>query len=129
MLAEAERGMLVHCCCFVVNLVGGDTAARLLDALHALCQVTLSAVWETTPGDFTHSAPQIPASTEVRLFFFFFFFSFFLLLGRCFDIPVEIVCLCSTFVAVTLPERADQLRVGFMFRSEFGSADVCERCC
>lgn len=51
-LAEAERGMLVHCCCFVVNLVRGDTAARLLDALHALCQVTPSAVWETYSGRF-----------------------------------------------------------------------------
>lgn len=28
-LAEAERGMLVHCCCFVVNLVRGYAAARL----------------------------------------------------------------------------------------------------
>ncbi|CAJ1076095.1 LOW QUALITY PROTEIN: transcription factor MafK [Xyrichtys novacula] len=32
--------MLVHCCCFVVNLVRGYTAARLRDALYQLCQVS-----------------------------------------------------------------------------------------
>ena len=132
-LAEAERGMLVHCCCFVVNLVRGDTAARLLDALHALCQVTPSAVWETYSGRFyafRSTDTRVHRGEVVFLFFFFPFFFFFLIMsGRCFDIPAEIVLLCWTFVAVTLPERADQLRVGFMFRSEFGSAGVCERCC
>lgn len=36
-LAEAERGMLVHCCCFVVNLVRGYRAARL-PPFYQLCQ-------------------------------------------------------------------------------------------
>ncbi|XP_062294393.1 transcription factor MafK [Scomber scombrus] len=48
--------MLVHCCCFVVNLVRGYTAARLLlDAFYQLCQVTPSLVSETYSVSFTHS--------------------------------------------------------------------------
>ncbi|CAK6972438.1 Transcription factor MafK [Scomber scombrus] len=48
--------MLVHCCCFVVNLVRGYTAARLLlDAFYQLCQVTPSLVSETYSASFTHS--------------------------------------------------------------------------
>lgn len=31
-LAEAESGMLIHCCCFVVNLVQRNISLRLQDA-------------------------------------------------------------------------------------------------
>ncbi|TMS15188.1 Transcription factor MafK [Larimichthys crocea] len=52
--------MLVHCCCFVVNLVRGYTAARLLDALHQLGQVTWSPGLENySTTSFTHSGPHI----------------------------------------------------------------------
>ncbi|XP_023269725.1 transcription factor MafK [Seriola lalandi dorsalis] len=57
--------MLVHCCCFVVNLVRGYTAARPLDALHQLCQVTaspLSGPYSAT--FFTHSGPVRPQSVS-----------------------------------------------------------------
>lgn len=81
-LAEAERGMLVHCCCFVVNLVRGYTAARLLDALHQLGQVTWSPGLENySTTSFTHSGPHIYPRPQrwacVFVCFFFFFSSFF----------------------------------------------------
>jgi len=31
-LAEAQSGMLIHCCCFVVNLVQRNISLRLQDA-------------------------------------------------------------------------------------------------
>lgn len=74
--------MLVHCCCFVVNLVRGYTAARLLDALHQLGQVTWSPGLENYSNKFyAFRSTYISASTEVSLcfcmFFLFFFFFFF----------------------------------------------------
>lgn len=83
MLAEAERGMLVHCCCFVVNLVRGYTAARPLDALHQLCQVTSSPVSETYSDTF-----YAFWSTDIRVhrgevvFFFYFYLYFFVFFGE-----------------------------------------------
>lgn len=77
MLAEAERGMLVHCCCFVVNLVRGYAAARLCWTLfYQVCQLASPVVEETYFDSFTHSGPQISESTEVRLYFFFIIYFF-----------------------------------------------------
>ncbi|XP_042249564.1 transcription factor MafK [Thunnus albacares] len=60
--------MLVHCCCFVVNLVRGYTAARLLDAFYQLCQVTSSPVSETYSASFYafrfHRHPQSVSSAR-----------------------------------------------------------------
>lgn len=76
-LAEAERGMLVHCCCFVVNLVRGYAAARLCWTLfYQVCQLASPVVEETYFDSFTHSGPQISESTEVRLYFFFIIYFF-----------------------------------------------------
>ncbi|XP_046893467.1 transcription factor MafK [Hypomesus transpacificus] len=48
MLSEAKRGMLLHCCCFVVNSEGGYIAVRLLDTFDNSRQVTSNHYWKAT---------------------------------------------------------------------------------
>ncbi|KAF7225699.1 transcription factor MafK isoform X1 [Nothobranchius furzeri] len=56
-LAEAERGMLVHCCCFVVYLVRGSTAAPSgTDA------VRIHHRLKASPAGFTPSVYKHPRS-------------------------------------------------------------------
>lgn len=63
-LAEAERGMLVHCCCFVVNLVRGYSAARQAGLFYSKCvKVTSSAESETCAPPLL----RIPGSTDIRV--------------------------------------------------------------
>lgn len=96
-LAEAERGMLVHCCCFVVNLVRGYTAARLVDAFYQLCQVTSSRESGTYSASFYASRHRYPRSRgEVVVFFGKMFWHSFLNCSSSHgDIFGMQTCLCS----------------------------------
>lgn len=85
MLAEAERGMLVHCCCFVVNLVRGYTAARPLDAVYRLGQLSSPPVSETYPARFyAFRSPDIRVRRGELLRFIHLFVQFW---ESRFDVP------------------------------------------
>ena len=77
-LAEAERGMLVHCCCFVVNLVRGYTAAGRFTP--TVSSYSAACFGKPTPDTFLritvhrYPRPQRWACVSFFLFFFFFFF-------------------------------------------------------
>lgn len=76
-LAEAERGMLVHCCCFVVNLVRGYAAARLcwtlftkfVNLLHRLSRKHTLTVLHTPVHRYL--SPQRWGCIFFKLFIFF----------------------------------------------------------
>lgn len=67
-LAEAQSGMLIHCCCFVVNLVQGNISPRLQDARRG------STCWfqDTSQRFRVHKVKCASFS------------------GKCFEIPLEI---------------------------------------
>lgn len=78
-LAEAESGMLIHCCCFVVNLVQGNISLRLQDAYPERA-VAQPVDQRTLFGDSAHSRQKFRVD-KVKCAS---------LSGRCFEIPDEI---------------------------------------
>lgn len=70
---------VLHCCCFVVNLVRGSAAARAPpDALHQPGQVSTSPPLDADSATFTHSCLRTRVHRGEAVWWYFFFRSFIL---------------------------------------------------